>query len=538
MLPIQSNGGQRMMKHVIYVSLLILVSCIVLMGCSAETGNDGQNAETSEEPTEGGTLNFAFNAQPGTLDPHMTTSGATRDISRHLFETLVAFNSKYEVKPMLAESFEVKEDGKQITFHLREGVLFHNGKEMKAEDVIASMEKWQSQSSQARTFLADTEYVADDDYTVTAHIKTPGTIDLYTFADFAQYAAIMPKEVVEAADTEGVKDYIGTGPFKFEEWVQDQYIHFTKFEDYQSRSEPTDGLVGKKEALVDDLYFHIVPDASTRISGTQTGEYHIANHIPHDNVDQLENNTGATMHNALDMFPAMVFNKKKGFFTNQTARQAANAAINVEDILKAVYGGADFYTTSHAFMSEKQTEWYTDAGEEVYYTYDLDLAKQLLEEAGYDGEEIVIIATRDHADYYNIAVVLEQQLSDAGMNVRLDVSDDATTMARQHDEEAYDIYINGWHLRPHPLQYPFLHSSTEYPGWTNSETIDSLLDKINYSKTQEEAQQYTAELQEEIWQYLPLVKPGNRSIITAINNRVEGFENFHGPTLWNVSIIE
>lgn len=524
-------------KKTIHLFLFMIVSSLILAGCSEESGSEAPVEEESGEVQEGSTLNYAFNAQPGTLDPHMTTSGSTRDISRHLFETLVAFNSNYEVEPMLAESYEVTEDGKEITFHLREGVLFHNGKEMTAEDVIASMEKWQSQSTQARTFLSDTEYVAEDDYTVVAHIPTPGTIDLFTFADFAQYAAIMPKEVVEAAGPEGAQEYIGTGPFQFEEWAQDQYIHFSKFDDYQSREEPADGLVGKKEALVDDIYFHIVPDASTRISGTLTGEYHIANHIPHDDVDLIENDANATMDNALDMFPAIVFNKKKGFFTSQEARQAVNAALNVEDILQAAYGGAEFYSMNHEYMSERQTEWYTDTGKEMYETYDPELAKQLLDEAGYDGEEIVLITTRDFADYYNIGVVLEQQLSNIGMNVRLDVADDATTNERRNDADAYDMYINGWHLRPHPLQYPFLDSSTEFPGWTDSAEIDRLLEEVNYATSQEEARAFTAELQEEIWDYLPLIKPGNRSIITSINNRVEGFNNFHGPILWNVSNV-
>src|SRR5699024_3449061 len=116
-------------------------------------------------------------------------------------------------------------------------------------------------------------WTAEDDYTVILELEKASSLTLDTMASAKQAAAIMPKEVVDAATADGVQEYIGTSPFKFVEWKQDQYIHYTKFEDYAALDSEADGLSGKKEALVDDIYIYMVPDTSTRIAGLQTDEY-------------------------------------------------------------------------------------------------------------------------------------------------------------------------------------------------------------------------------------------------------------------------
>src|SRR5690606_25651046 len=101
-----------------------------------------------------------------------------RDVSLHIYETLITTDSNFELQPMLAESYEVSEDGKTITFNLRQGVLFHNGDELKASDVVASQERWQKMSTQAKTYLADVTWEAADDYTVIAHVPNPTIMTL------------------------------------------------------------------------------------------------------------------------------------------------------------------------------------------------------------------------------------------------------------------------------------------------------------------------------------------------------------------------
>src|SRR5699024_6169859 len=110
----------------------------------------------------GGTLNIALNAQPPTLDPVVTTSTASRDTARMMFESLLVLNSEYESTPLLAEEVE-NEDNQNFIFHLREGIMFHNGEEMKAEDVVASMNRWKENENQANEIIGDNEFEEVDE---------------------------------------------------------------------------------------------------------------------------------------------------------------------------------------------------------------------------------------------------------------------------------------------------------------------------------------------------------------------------------------
>jgi len=242
---ILGKRGINQMKKRIIVSALFLSLLLMLAGC-----NDDDGKKTTES-NGGGTIKLAWNSQPPTLDTHVTTSNVIRDVARPIFETLVTFNEDYEVVPMLAESVLESDDRKTIDFKLRKGVKFHNGNEMKAEDVVASMTKWQLQGAPLAE-LGESKWEEIDEYTVRLNVENPSLAVMYLLADVTQTASIMPKEVIDNADATGVSDYIGTGPFKLKEWKFDSFIHLTKFDDYSKLDTPASGLAGKKEALVDD----------------------------------------------------------------------------------------------------------------------------------------------------------------------------------------------------------------------------------------------------------------------------------------------
>lgn len=537
-----------MRKFLLVISLLVL--SLSLYACTdkqdttqteedsnTEASDTTENSEeTLEEDPYGGTLHIAFNAQPPGLDPVITTATATRDIARHIFEQLVTFDSNMEVQPMLAESYEINDEEHTVTFKLRQGIKFHNGDEMLAEDVVASMEKWAVESAQAKSFLAGVTFEAIDDYTVVAQLEKTGLIDMFVFADLTQIAAIMPKEVVESASEGGVTEYIGTGPYKFEEWKQDQYIHLTRFEDYQSVDRPSDGLSGEKAAYVDEIYFHLITDPSTRVAGLQSGEYHVANFIPQDSVEQLEADPNIINIADINSIPGIIFNKKVGVFSDQRVRQAVSAAVNVEEMMHAAYGSDQFYTLNHELMLEEQTAWYTDAGKDQYNQQDIEKAKALLEEAGYKGETVRLMTSREYDDYYTFSVVLQEQLKEIGMEVELEVYEWATVIEKQSDPSAYDMTITGWGIRPTPIQYPFLDSRAEWAGWSNSKEIDQYIDAIQASSSQEEARDIMNDLQEEFWNYLPILKIGNKMDVTSIRTEVEGYDTLVGPIFWNISL--
>ena len=154
----------------------LLLLCLSLFAVILFTGCGGSKTEKEpEETTEaagGGTLMLAWQSQPPTLDTHITTTNVVRDIARPIFDNLVTFDKDFQIVPMLAESFKVEDNGARIVFNLRKGVLFHNGKEMKAEDIVASMTRWQRFGAQ-KADLAGSTWEALDDYTVVLKVGNP-----------------------------------------------------------------------------------------------------------------------------------------------------------------------------------------------------------------------------------------------------------------------------------------------------------------------------------------------------------------------------
>ncbi|MBD8006325.1 ABC transporter substrate-binding protein [Bacillus norwichensis] len=514
----------------ILISFLII---FLLVGCSSSSEDAGKKEGGDEK---GGTLNVAYMAQPPTLDPHVTVSVATTEIGRNIFESLLAFNARNEAAPLLAETFESSEDLKSITFKLRKGVKFHNGKEMTADDVVASMERWRELNGKANTYFSKSEFVKEDDYTVVLKMDRPFTIAKYILATNINFAAIMPKEIVENAPNSGVKEYIGTGPFKLDEWKKDQYIKLVKNEDYQSpRSEP-DGLVGKKEPMIDELYFRMVPDTSTRTAGIQTGEYDVALQIPYDNVPAIESDANIEAITHPEGFSTVVFNKRNGIFSSEKARQALNLAVDKNEVMMAAFTDEKFYRQEHGLLSKEYVSWYSEKGKDKYDEYDPETAKKLFKEAGYNGEELTILTTRDYEDQYQIGVVIQENLKKVGVKSKLEVYDWATLMEVREDDKFYDLMPMGYNPVTDPTQINFLDSRIKYTGWSNSPEIDKLLDQLMVAPSDEEAKEIFGELQEEAWNYLPAIKFGDYDGVAAVRTNVKNFEMFQGPVFWNTTV--
>ena len=412
------------------------------MGCNSN-GTDSDAKAESDVTDLDTKLNVAITPQPNTLDPHMTTSTNVSIIGRHVYDQLVTLNTAYEVIPTLAESIDESDEGKTFTFHLRKGVKFHNGKELKAEDVIASLEKWQTVSPKAQSLIPDATFTELDEYTVEMSLNQAVYGVLALLADASHSAVIMPKEIAEAAGASGTTEMIGTGPFQFVEWKQDQYVHISKFEDYIPIDQVADGFSGKKEALVDDIFFHFVMDSSTRLVGLQTGEYDVITGLPFDNYEMIENNPD--LETAIDILGPLilVLNKKEGIFTDIKMRQAFNAALDMESIMLASFSNEIFYRLDQGHMIIEQEQWHNEAGKDRYNINDLEKAKLLFEEAGYNGEEIKIITTKDYEYMYYPAVVIQEQLKKIGVNVKIEVMDWATLLTMRADSSEYDGFITG-----------------------------------------------------------------------------------------------
>ncbi|MDQ0154021.1 ABC transporter substrate-binding protein [Robertmurraya andreesenii] len=521
-----------------YLGLLIALGMILFaaVGCS----NNDKESKDSNEATKSNKsyddeMNIAVTAQPPTLDSVMTVSQVALDIAGNIYETLYTLNEKYEPTPMLAKSVDVSDDGKTYTFHLREGVKFHNGKEMASDDVVASMNRWLEKSSRAKSLLGGAKFETQDPYTTVLHLEKPSSDVLIAMASQSNFPAIMPKEIIESAPAEGVTEYIGTGPFKFKEWKQDQFIHLVKNDDYQAVGEKPSGFAGKKEALVNDVYYHFVTDHSTRIAGIQTGEYDIADNIPTESYEQLSTMDHVKVHTFEGGTLTMFFNVNEGPLADVKLRQAVNTALNMDEILLASFVNEDLYELNPSYMNPNQPQWASDAGKKVYNQGDLEKAKKLLKEAGYNGEEITLLTTQDYGEMYTATIVVQEQLRQLGMNVKVANYDFPTFLEKKNDRSSWDIFItsNGYQLIP-----PQLLALT--PDWAGNDNpqIKALIAEIREAETPEAAKAKWDELQGFLYEYLSSTVIGQYKSILATTDKLEDFEVFEAPIIWNTKVVK
>ena len=240
-----------MKKKFLSILCAATVATTMFTGCSKSTGknetsgngkNAAQDSKESTQLTDGvegeavtkgeadTEVHVALNAAPSTLDCTLTSALVTKQIAySNIFESLVTMKSDYSVAPELAESYEVSDDHTEYTYHLRKGVLFHNGDEMKASDVVASMNRWVLNYGNAQALVGDSKFEAVDDYTVKITLKTPSIFLNELIAGAGNMPIIVPEETLETLDSEtgALTEFIGTGPYKFEEWKTDQYIKLT-----------------------------------------------------------------------------------------------------------------------------------------------------------------------------------------------------------------------------------------------------------------------------------------------------------------------
>lgn len=539
------------MKHRILTSILALmmVFALLLTGCG-QSGGSGQPADAAEPAADGGAeeapaeeaaapaavkdeLNVAITANPPSLDAHVVNSNITAGIGTHIYEPLFALNGNYEPTPVLAESYSVDDTGLVYTIKLRQGVKFHNGQEMTADDVVASMTHWLENSGKAQPLIGGSTFEKVDNYTITMTVNEAASDIMLVLAGPIQFAAIYPKSVVDAAGEEGITEYIGTGPYKLEEWKQDQYVHLVRYDDYQSPPGESSGFTGKKLAATENIYFRVVTDDSTRIAGVQTGQYDIAENIPLDRYESLAADPNLTLSTKTAGTLNLFINTSKGPLANETLRQAVLAALNCDDIMLASYGNPSLYALDPGWCIPSDAQWGSEAGGEYYNQNNLDKAKELLTQAGYNNEPIVLVTTPDYSEMYNATLVVHDQLVKAGFNATVESYDFSTFMEHRADTEQFDLFITSNSYNMLPVQLSVLGSS--WAGLDRPEVTEGI-SAIRNAATTQEASKAWDELQTFLYEYGAASVLGHYSSVIAASSKVEGFDFFHYPVYWNVTI--
>ncbi len=490
--------------------------------------------EVDDDDRYGGQIEVALIGEPPSMDHTQTSATVTTLVVTHIYEYLFTWDEEFEAIPELIDTWEIEDDGLLNVVHLREGVMFHNGDELTAEDVYASIDRWANEVEVGfgtELMGATEEMRIVDDYTLEFEMTEPfGTFPV-VLGRQNNGCAIYPAEVAEAAGANAIEDYIGTGPYQFVEWESDQHILVERFDDYASRDEEPNGYGGGKTAYADTVRFVPVPDEAARVAGLQAGDYDYLEDISADNFETIEGVEGVVA----EIGPPtgndqIVFNMVEGISTDINFRRAVQAAINHEEILLAAYG-EDNYRLGPGHSPE-ETIWYNDAGADLYDMRDPDLAEEYLEDSEYDGEVVRLLCTQEYSDNYNTAVILQQQLSDVGINVELEVFDWATMLETRDDLEAWDMVITGFTFRVDPTQLPFMRC--EWGGhWCSDEKVE-LVNRLFSEVELEDRLDVWEELQQLIYDEVPMIKTGEGLNLLAYSERLQNLENVMlAPAFWN-----
>ncbi|HEV8673342.1 MAG TPA: ABC transporter substrate-binding protein [Methylomirabilota bacterium] len=490
-------------------------------------------AQGADTPRSGGLLKVAIIGEPPSLDAHHTTASLTYDVTSHIYEPLFTLDDKYGVVPMLAEGHTVADGGKLYTIRVRRGVPFHNGKELSAEDVVASLARWGKKATVGRLLFKTVQSLqAKDRYTVELRLGAPSGIVLSALANANQFPAIYPKEVAEAAGDDQIKEFVGTGPFRFLERLPDRYVRLARFDRYAARAEGPTGYGGKRAAYVDEIQFIPVPDVATRAAGIESGEYHFSDWIAPDSYERLTANARLdVMIVKPNEWITGVFNKKQGLFTNRTLRQAVVTALDMEPIMKSAVGRPEFYRLDPSLQFREQI-WWTDVGKEVYNHPDRVRAKRLMQEAGYRGEPIRWMCTQFYDWMYKSALAAKQQLEDVGFTIDLQVLEWATVVQRRSDAKLYDVFTTGIGFDADPAFKVIL--SCDWPGWTCDPKLDGLMARLAAETDLARRKEIWGQVQRWFWEEVPVIKFGDFFTLRVKQKALGGYANKYRPFFWNV----
>ncbi len=487
----------------------------------------------AQTPRKGGVLRVGMIGEPPTLDAHATTATITREIGINIFEGLYALDARHQPVPLLAEGQEVQDGGKRYLIHLRRDVKFHNGKTLTSADVVASLKRWGAMASTGKALFKTIEAVeAKGPSAVEIRLKEPSGSLLTGLAHVDNAAMIYPKEVIDAAGEGQLKEFVGTGPFRFVEHKPDRHIKLARFDGYAARAEAPSGLAGKRVAWLDEILFMPVPDYATRQAGIVTGEYNYIQQVKPDQYERIKASPGVEPVVVKPYgWVTIVLNTRQGLMTDKRIRQAMQAALDVEPMMLAGLGHKDFYRLDPGIFFLEQA-FHSKASAALYNQHDKEKAKRLLKEAGYAGQPIRWIVTTEYEHHYKPSVVAKSQLEEVGFKVDLQVSDWATVVQRRNKAELWDAFTTAFIFQPEPTVAAQI--LCDWPGWWCNAEKDQLVLALAREPDAKKRAATIDRIQTMFYADAARIKIGDYFRLDARRKDVQGYDSGPFMHFWNV----
>jgi peptide/nickel transport system substrate-binding protein len=497
------------------------------------------------------TLRVVMHSDLKIVDPIWTTAYMSRNYGYMVYDTLFAMDEKLAIKPQMLDTHSVSDDKLTYTFTLRDGLLWHDGAPVKAEDCVASIKRWGKRDSMGQKLMEFTKEVqVVDDKTFKLVLKEPYGLVLMSLAKpSSNVPFMMPKRVAETPADKQISEYVGSGPFIFkaEEWKPGDKAVFVKFNDYKPRSEPSSWASGGKVAKVDRVEWISMPDHNTAVNALIAGEIDFMETIPADLLPLLEAESDTielVVTNPLGNQFMFRLNHLHPPFNNVKLRRAALAAIQQEDFLKAQIGDPRNYKACPAKF-DCGTPLATDAGTEIVMKSDFELAKKLLKEGGYDGTPVVIMQSTDVAVLNNLAPVAAAALKRAGFKVDLHAIDWQTLVSRRAKKEppsegGWNLFLTSWVAADilNPVMAAGFNAGCDkaWFGWPCDKKMEEMRDAFSRETDLEKQKKLAEQIQVRAMEIVTHAHAGQWYGPQAWRkDRIEGILDGPAPYFWNIS---
>jgi peptide/nickel transport system substrate-binding protein len=495
------------------------------------------------------TLRFVAQSDLRVLDPIWTTAYITRNHGYMVFDSLFGLDSKFQPHPQMVDDHTISQDKLLYSFKLRDGLKFHEGQPVRGADCVASLKRWMVRDSFGQTLAtAVDEMTGGDDKSFTIKLKEPFPLLIDALAKVSSIVpVIMPERLAKTDPYQQVTEMVGSGPFKFvaEEFQPGHQVVYVKNTDYVPRNEPPNWASGGKVVKVDRIEWLYVPDAMTKVAALGAGEVDWWENPPLDVVPVLAANPDITVVDAdpLGVMDMLRFNHLYPPFDNIKMRRAVLAVLDQSEFMAAVAGDPKYWKICASFFTCGTPMSGSAGSEALTGKRDLDKAKKLIAEAGYNGEKIVVLDAVDQPNVHAQALVTADLLKKLGLNVEIAASDWGNVVVRRAskkpiDEGGWNIFCTGWsgadQLDPTLNQALRTNGEAGFFGWPSDDKIEALRAQWIKASDSEARQEVAAAIQQRAFEVLPYIPTGLYAPKTAYRKNVKGI--IEGPAIfqWNI----
>ena len=498
----------------------------------------------------GGTLRFVAQGDLKILDPVWTTAYITRNHAYLVYDTLFGTDEKLQVRPQMVDKHSVSSNGMKYTFTLRDGLKWHDGQPVVAEDCVESLKRWMKKDRFGRLLAAHGPKLAPTDRkTFTLELSERfGPVLEALGKPSSNVPFIMPARIAATSADDQVKEVVGSGPFKFakDEWQPGNQVVYVKNPDYVPRNEAPSGSAGGKQVRLDKVIWRWMPDHATAAAALAAGEVDWWEIPPLDFIPRIEQNSALVtfLPDPLGTQGWLRPNHLHPPFNNKKARQALVHMMNQEMYLQAAIGVSKYYRPCHSVFA-CNGPYASQAGAEALAKQNLERARQLVKESGYDGRPLTVVHVTDIAMMSGAALVSRELLSSIGFNVDLKAMDWSTNLAVRAKKEPPDK--GGWNIlhtwwMAADVMHPAVHFGVSgagpgaWFGWPEIPQLEKLITEFVRASDLAKRKQLAEEVQKVALDEVAYVPWGEYVLPTAHRKTVNGILKFIAPLFWNVSI--